>query len=182
MVSPFLMTKYSCTAFIGIGANLPGLNFLTPRATCIAAIQELLSYGMSIENQSSWYKSAPVPTSAQPWFINGIISVKTSLKAPDLIGILQNIEKKFGRVRTTKNAARTLDLDLIDYANTVLGWGKKNDSDLIIPHPRMHKRSFVLLPLFEIAPNWHHPVLKISIEELIKKLDSNQQILLDNEG
>ena len=176
------MKLSTCTAFIGIGANLPGKNFLTPRATCEAAITELLSFGIGIEKQSSWYRSEPVPTSAQPWFINGIISVKTSMKAAELMGVLQNVERKFGRVRTKKNDARTLDLDLIDYADTISGWEKRDVGDLILPHPRMHERSFVLLPLFEIAPSWCHPVFRTPIEELITKLDSNQQILLDNES
>ena len=175
------MTKSICNAFIGIGANLPSLNFATPRSTCEAAIQELLTFGIGIESQSRWYRSAPIPTSTQPWFINGIISVKTTLKASELMGVLQDVEKSFGRVRTAKNAARTLDLDLIDYANTILCWEETNDDNLVLPHPRMHERSFVLFPLFEIAPDWCHPVFRTPIEELIAKLDSNQQILLDNE-
>ena len=174
------MINSSSTAFIGIGANLPSRDFVTPRATCEAAIKKLLSIGISIECQSSWYRSAPVPISAQPWFINGIISIKTSMEASALIGILQDVERKFGRARTIKNAARTLDLDLIAYADTVSGWGKGADDELILPHPRMHERSFVLLPLFEIAPNWCHPVFMKSIEELIEQLDSRQQILLDD--
>ena len=176
------MTISHCTAFIGIGANLPSLNFSTPRDTCEAAIKELLSFGIVIEKQSSWYRSAPIPTSTQPWFINGIISVKTSMKATELMVLLQSVEKKFGRVRTQKNAARTLDLDLIDYDNTISCWEGCEASDLILPHPRMHERSFVLLPLFEISPSWCHPVFRTSIEKLIANLDSNQQTYLDNDS
>ncbi len=178
---PSLMTKYICNAFIGIGANLPGLNYITPRATCEAAVKELLSLGINIESQSSWYRSAPVPTSDQPWFINGIISTCTSLEASALINVLHDVERKFGRARATKNAARTLDLDLIAYANMVSGWKRKADDSLIIPHPRMHERGFVLLPLHEIAPDWCHPVFMTPIEELIAKLDPSQKIIVDDE-
>ena len=175
------MTKFSRFAFIGIGANLPSLSCATPRATCEAAIKELVLAGLNIERQSRWYKSAPVPKSAQPWFINGVISIKISIEASALIKVLQDVESKFGRTRTIKNAARTLDLDLIAYADTVSGWEKGADDKLILPHPRMHERTFVLLPLHEIAPNWRHPVLKTPIEDLIFKLDPRQLILLDDE-
>ena len=168
-------------AFIGIGANLPGLGYATPRATCEAAIQALVLAGVKIEKKSRWYKSAPVPASAQPWFINGIISIKISIEASALIEILQDVESKFGRTRTKKNAARTLDLDLIAYADTVSGWDKEADDKLILPHPRMHERTFVLMPLHEIAPNWSHPVFMTPIEELISKLDSKQQVWPDND-
>lgn len=175
------MTNLSHIAFIGIGANLPCLGCATPRSTCEAAIKALVLAGINIESRSRWYKSAPVPASAQPWFINGVISIKTTIEAPNLIGILQNIENKFGRNRTTKNAARTLDLDLIAYADIVSGWENGADDRLILPHPRMNERSFVLMPLHEIAPNWCHPVLKETLKELIEKLDPSQQILLDDE-
>jgi 2-amino-4-hydroxy-6-hydroxymethyldihydropteridine diphosphokinase len=173
--------KNPSLAFIGIGGNLPGPGYATPRATCEAAVQALVLAGINIEKQSRWYKSAPVPESAQPWFINGIISIKILIEASALIEVLQNVESKFGRTRTKKNAARTLDLDLIAYADTVSGWEKGADDKLILPHPRMHERRFVLLPLLEIAPNWSHPVLITPIEELISKLDSKQQILPDND-
>ena len=175
------MTNSSCVAFIGIGANLPGLGCATPRATCEAAIEALVQSGLNIKRQSSWYKSAPVPASSQPWYINGVISIETSIEAPALISILQDVENKFGRTRTTKNAARTLDLDLIAYADTIAGWEKDANDKLILPHPRMSERGFVLLPLREIAPNWLHPILKTSLEELISQLDPWQQILRDDE-
>ena len=98
-----------------------------------------------------------------------------------MFGILQDIETKFGRIRTTKNEARTLDLDLIAYADMVTGWEYGTDSNLILPHPRMNERGFVLLPLQEICPNWYHPVLNISLDELIAKLDPSQQISLDDQ-
>jgi 2-amino-4-hydroxy-6-hydroxymethyldihydropteridine diphosphokinase len=175
------MTNFSRFAFIGIGANLPSLGCATPRATCEAAIKALVFAGLNIERKSRWYKSAPVPESAQPWFINGVISIKISIGASALIEVLQDVESKFGRIRTIKNAPRTLDLDLIAYADAVSGWEKGAGDKLILPHPRMHERTFVLLPMHEIAPNWRHPVLKTPIEDLISKIDSRQLILLDDE-
>ena len=175
------MTYPSCVTFIGIGANLPGPSCATPRATCEAALKALEQAGLKIKSQSSWYKSAPVPASSQPWYINGVISIETSLEASALLAILQDVENQFGRTRTTKNAARRLDLDLIAYADKASGWQGGVDDKMIIPHPRMSERGFVLLPLHEIAPNWHHPVLNVSLEELISRLDPGQQILRDDE-
>jgi len=175
------MTNSSSVTFIGIGANLPGPGCATPRATCEAALKALEHAGLKIKSQSNWYKSAPVPASSQPWFINGVISIETSLKASELLVILQDVESQFGRTRMIKNEARTLDLDLIAYADTVSGWQEGTDDKMILPHPRMSERGFVLLPLREIAPNWRHPVLNVSLEELISRLDPGQQILRDDE-
>ena len=128
---------------------------------------------------SRWYESAPVPVSDQPWFINGVASVKTELSPEQLMDILHEIEGECGRERGNpdieKNAPRLLDLDLLDFKGTVC----KNDDNKakkapILPHPRMDGRAFVLLPLADIAPHWGHPVSKKSLDELIKSLNPDQ--------
>ncbi len=93
--------------------------------------------------------------------------------------MLHDVEECFGRVRGVKNAARTLDLDLIAYADTVIGWENGSHGSLKIPHPRMNERAFVLLPLQEIAPDWRHPALNLSLKEMIAGLDPAQQTVLD---
>jgi 2-amino-4-hydroxy-6-hydroxymethyldihydropteridine diphosphokinase len=171
------MTKPSSPILIGIGANLDSAQWGSPRATCEAAVKALEQAGLVILRQSGWYKSAPVPISSQPWFINGVIAVETSLKPAGLLALMASIEGDFGRTREQRNAARTLDLDLIAYGETVTGWDDDETADLIIPHPRMNERGFVLLPLREIAPDWFHPALQLPLDEMIAALDPDQQTI-----
>jgi len=167
---------------IGLGANLAHPEHGAPRATCEAALDALKQAGLVVVKKSSWYKSAPVPASSQPWFINGVIAVETSQKAMDLLSLLLAVEDSFGRARGKKNAARTLDLDLIAYGDTVIGWDDSGQNRLSIPHRRLNERGFVLLPLAEIAPHWRHPVLHLSLRQMIATLDPNQQTLRDEES
>jgi 2-amino-4-hydroxy-6-hydroxymethyldihydropteridine diphosphokinase len=102
-----------------------------------------------------------------PSFINIVIEIETILTPLELLKICNNIELKLGRVRLKKNAPRTCDIDIIDYDKKILNI---NNDKLIIPHPEMTKRNFVLLPLFEINRSWKHPESKINIVNLIKSL------------
>jgi 2-amino-4-hydroxy-6-hydroxymethyldihydropteridine diphosphokinase len=111
------------------------------------------------------WESAPVPASDQPWYNNAIVRLDTDLPAHLLMDELKAIEEQFGRVRMTRNEARVLDLDLIAANDEVFETDK-----LVLPHPRMHERAFVLMPLREIAPEWVHPVLKKPINDLIAAL------------
>ena len=157
--------------YIGIGSNLSGKNNETPLQNCKKALIELKKE-VDICKISSWYKSEPIPVSNQPWFINGIIEISTDKSSLDLLEFILSIEKVFGRVREKKNEARILDLDLIDYKKKILYIKNK----LIIPHPRMHERSFVLQPLSELNPKWMHPIKKKGIKELIRNLNDKQKI------
>ena len=111
-----------------------------------------------------------MPVSEQPWFVNGVARVETTLEPTALLAVLQGLEREFGRQRTVANAARTLDLDVIDYDGTV-----ENTPELTLPHPRMQDRAFVLLPLAEIAPGWLHPTLGKTVESLISALPPEQK-------
>jgi 2-amino-4-hydroxy-6-hydroxymethyldihydropteridine diphosphokinase len=127
--------------------------------------------GVTILACSSIHRTAPVPVSDQPWFANAVIRTETALSAAGLLELLHDIEARFDRVRTVRNAARTLDLDLVDHAGMVSGEGDWPE----LPHPRMHERGFVLLPLAEIAPDWRHPVNGAAITDLIDCLPQDQR-------
>ena len=157
--------------YIGIGSNLNGKNNETPLQNCKKALNELKK-GVNICKASSWYKSEPIPISNQPWFINAVVEISTSMSSLELLEFILNIEKVFGRIRKKKNEPRIIDLDIVDYKNQIVSFNKK----LKIPHPRMHQRAFVLLPLRELNPFWVHPESKIKISILIKELDKNQEI------
>ena len=113
---------------------------------------------------SNWHQTKPVGP-PQPDYLNGCITISTSLSPEDLLTFLLDVEQKFGRERKLRWGARTLDLDLILHGDLVL-----ETPNLQIPHPRMHQRGFVLVPLAEIAPEWVHPVQNMTIEQLKEKL------------
>jgi len=152
---------------IGLGANLPG-RFETVRQALDAALLALGAAGIAIERRSGWYESAPVPASDQPWYVNGVAIVTTSLNAAALLRRLHEIEESLGRIRSVPNAPRTIDLDLLDFN------GQLSDDWPILPHPRMHQRRFVLDPLAEIAPSWRHPALRQSAAALLASVDPAQ--------
>jgi len=157
---------------LGLGGNLTCETFGSPRTTCGAALQILEARGIQITGRSKWYESAPVPMSDQPWYVNGVVSVETRLSPESLVKEALDIEAELGRRRTVANAARTIDIDVIAYNGVVIE-GATPDQ-VAIPHPRMHSRAFVLLPLAEIAPNWQHPERTESLSDLIATLPENQ--------
>ena len=160
---------------IGLGANLPSPRHGELRATCGAALESLTEAGLLIVGRSRWYKSAPVPVSDQPWFVNAVVQVKTALTPENLMGLLGQTEEDFGRVRDKPNAPRILDLDLLAYGEIVLSREEKGAPALHVPHPRMTDRAFVLLPLRDVAPGWRHPVENLTVDEMIFHLSEGQQ-------
>jgi 2-amino-4-hydroxy-6-hydroxymethyldihydropteridine diphosphokinase len=154
---------------IALGANLPSPAG-GPQQTLEAALERLETSGVHIAARSRWYRTAPVPVSDQPWFVNGVARVETALEPAALLMLLRQVEEAFGRQRTMPNAARTLDLDIIDYDNRV-----ENTAELTLPHPRMQDRAFVLLPLAELASDWRHPILGKTVENLISALSPEQK-------
>lgn len=157
---------------IGLGANLPGPGQVDARSTCLAALRNLEDRGIHVAALSAWYESEPVPRSDQPWYVNAVACLACERPADDLLSTLHEVEAAFGRVRGAPNAARTLDLDLLDHDGAV----STEDGWPILPHPRMHARAFVLLPLRDIAPNWTHPVSGLTLDALIAELPADQRI------
>ena len=150
------------TAYLAIGSNL-GNKISNIEITKV----ELEKYKIKILRSSSYYISESWPDPSMPNYINIIIKIKTSLTPLELLKICNLIELKLGRVRVQKNSPRTWDIDIIDYDKKILN---KKNSQLILPHPRMSKRNFVLLPLFEVDKSWKHPKSKINIVNLINSL------------
>jgi len=154
---------------IALGANLPSAAG-TPPATLAAALAALAAAGIELERRSPWYRSAPVPAGDQPWFVNGVAAVATSLGPVELLAELHRVEAQFGRIRRTRNEPRPLDLDLLDYDGLV------RDRAPVLPHPRLTERAFVLLPLGDVAPGWRHPVSGAGLAQLIAALPPGQEI------
>ena len=135
--------------FVGLGANLGDA-----RATLLAALAQIDALPQTQRvAQSSFYRSAPVDAQG-PDFLNAVAELRTALQPLDLLAELQAIERAHGRERPFRHAPRTLDLDLLLYGQRVV-----DDPALTVPHPRLHERAFVLLPLAELAPDLHHPRL-----------------------
>src|ERR1700681_2217431 len=156
---------------VGIGSNLAAPRFGSPEDMASAAVAQLPGIGAAVLGRSRWYLSEPVPPSDQPWYVNGVLLVETRLAAPALLAALLALETRFGRRRGVANAARTLDLDLLDYD------GRQSATKrLVLPHPRLHERRFVLAPLAEIAPRWRHPRLGMTARELLRRLPPGQPI------
>jgi 2-amino-4-hydroxy-6-hydroxymethyldihydropteridine diphosphokinase len=141
--------RFKHIAYIGLGANL-GDRRLTVQ-TAIAALGQLPSTMLS--RQSSLYVTAPVEAQGDD-YVNAVVELHTQLTPLELFNALQQLEQQFGRIRSYRNAPRTLDCDLLLYDQQII-----HTSTLQVPHPRMHLRAFVLIPLLEIAPNIHIPGL-----------------------
>jgi 2-amino-4-hydroxy-6-hydroxymethyldihydropteridine diphosphokinase len=156
--------------FIAFGANLPG-PFGAPEQALRVAEGRLKAFGVHIEETSRIWRSAPVPVSDQPWYCNTVTSVRTSLSPQGLLAVLQALELDFGRIRTIRNAARVLDVDIVAYNECLC-----DEEGLTLPHPRMCERAFVLYPLRDVAPGWIHPVSGKSLEILIRDLPPGQKI------
>ncbi len=156
--------------FIGLGANLPSPRHGPPRRTCEAALTAMTEAGLEIVGRSRWYRSAPVPVSRQPMYVNGVAQVASAPTPAGLMELLLGIEAQFGRWRREPNAPRILDLDLLAFGDLVTGPA----DGVVVPHPRMHERAFVLLPLRELAPGWRHPVSGLGIGDLIAALPPGQ--------
>jgi 2-amino-4-hydroxy-6-hydroxymethyldihydropteridine diphosphokinase len=159
--------------FVALGANLPHPVYGPPIETLPRTLDRLQAeITGQIVRRSGWYRSQPVPPSDQPWYINAVAELATTLDPSGLLSALHRVEDIFGRTRSERNEPRLVDLDLIDFRGQVSpapGWP-------VLPHPRCHERAFVLLPLREIAADWRHPVSGETIDALISRLPPGQVI------
>ena len=145
--------------YIGIGSNLGN------RINNIEKAKYFLNlYGINITKISSYYETLSWPDVSKPKFINIVIQSNTRFSPQKFLEIFKSIEKTLGRKKSVKNSPRTCDIDIISYFQDVL------TGNITIPHERMHKRNFVLMPLYELDKNWLHPELKDNIKKLIFSL------------
>ena len=153
-------------AFIGLGSNLASPERqLAEALTALAALP-----GTCVGAVSSFYRTAPVGCAGQPDFVNAVARIETNLAPRDLLQRLLSIERDHGRVREIPNGPRTLDLDLLRYGDLDL-----REDSLTVPHPRMHERAFVMVPLAELAPDLELPG-RGSASELARGLAATQRI------
>ena len=153
--------------YIGIGSNLG--NALK---NCQHAVDSLsLAKGVEITRVSPFYKTEPVGIEKQNLFINAVVEIRTVHSARKLFQALQNIEKDMGREREVKGGPRIIDLDLLFYGQEVI-----KDADLIVPHPEIQSRRFVLEPICEIASYFIHPDFGVSMRGLKNRLGDNKMV------
>ena len=169
---------YDKVILIGLGANLPGPTGATPLETLESVLEDLDERGVRVNRRSRWYRSAPVPKSDQPWFINGVAVVEFDDAPGNLLQILRQVEDKFGRVRRIRNEARVVDLDILAFGDMVetSGTGDRAEGSLELPHPELQNRAFVLRPMAEIVPDWRHPVSGRALDDLIAGLPPDQLV------
>jgi len=150
------------TVYIGIGSNIGDR-----RANCVHAVKLMNESGIMVTKESSLYETKPWGLKEQPMFINMAVIAETDLTPERLLTVLKCIEKKMGRQKTACWGPRCIDLDILFYEDSII-----TERDICIPHPLLHQRDFVLLPLSEIAPDKWHPVLKKTVRQLTEELQN----------
>ena len=151
---------------VALGANLPASSGGSPLLSCETAVNSLRNIaGLHVVAVSPWYRSRPIPPSGQPPYVNGVARLEGEIDPAHLLQTLHEIEAAQGRERTVRDAARTLDLDIVAIDALV-----RTTPDPILPHPRMHERAFVLRPLLDVAHDWRHPIIGLTARALLRRL------------
>jgi 2-amino-4-hydroxy-6-hydroxymethyldihydropteridine diphosphokinase len=155
------MDQWGKVAHLGLGANEN-----SPHERCVEAIRRLsLISRIRLVECSPFYRTEPVGEMQQDWFINAALEIRTTLSPYELLAVLQETEKDMGRVRTAKNGPRVIDLDILLYNQDIMS----DEARLIIPHPELHKRKFVLIPMNDIASYVIHPAFGVSMKGLLDR-------------
>lgn len=157
---------------IGLGSNRAG-EWGSPAATLRRAGGELEAAGCRVTRRSPLYQTAAVGPEPQDAFVNAVLAISCSLPPEALLRRLKSLERLAGRRSGRRWGPRALDLDILDYRGLVRRWSaafggrdRMRPPPLVLPHPQLHVRPFVLLPLLDVAPQWRHPVLKLSARQL----------------
>ena len=154
------------TIYLSLGSNLGDRE-----ANLRAAIERLPQAGVTVRRASAVYETEPRDIPDQPWFLNQVIEAETNWFPRQLLSQLQRIERELGRKRTVPKGPRVIDLDILLYGDQMM-----NQPNLVIPHPLMATRKFVLAPLAEIAPEVMHPVLHKTAEQLLRGLKDPSRV------
>jgi 2-amino-4-hydroxy-6-hydroxymethyldihydropteridine diphosphokinase len=150
--------------YLSLGANLG-----ERAATLRRAVRDFAALG-TVTRVSSLYETEPVGYTDQPNFLNAVVMLETELEPLELLAGTSAIEHAHGRQRSFKNAPRTLDIDILFFGERIIA-----ESNLVVPHPRLAQRAFVLVPLAEIAPELRHPVLSASARDLLAQLSDDDR-------
>ena len=159
MINQDILENQANRIYLGIGSNLGNR-----RNKIEQAKYKLLLKNIRVVKSSNFYESLSWPDKSKPKYLNIVLEVSSDLKPLELLKVLKDIEISLGRKKSYKNAPRECDIDIIDYKS------KKISQKINLPHPRMHKRNFVLFPLYELNKKWFHPKLKTYIKNLIFSL------------
>ena len=158
------------TAFIGFGSNVGDRLDYCDRAVTLLS----LLHSSSVAWISSLYETEPVSDPGDPgpeWFLNGVVRLETDIAPHSLLEVCREVERSLGRNEEDRHGPRTLDLDLLFYGSRII-----KEPGLVIPHPRLHLRRFVLAPMVELDPDWRHPVLNRTVKELLDQLPASPRV------
>jgi 2-amino-4-hydroxy-6-hydroxymethyldihydropteridine diphosphokinase len=154
---------------VALGSNISG-PWGTPRQSVLRAIAEIQKRGVQVLAQSSLLETRPMGPQNQPNYVNAVVLVRSGRAADSLMRMLHLIEKQAGRVRRLRWGPRTLDLDLLDFRGARMGKPTKRPRALVLPHPGIADRTFVLAPIAEIAPRWRHPITGHTAAFMLRQL------------
>ena len=162
------------TAYIAIGSNME-----SPAENCRRAMERLDAHpALSVSARSSLYRSEPFGKTDQDWFVNAVVRIDTSLSPEELLQTCLSIEREMGRTRSEKWGPRIIDLDILFYDDLII-----KREGLEIPHPGIPERSFVLVPMSEIAPDCIHPQLNKPVKTLLQEIEKPKQVQrMDSDG
>lgn len=153
--------------YLGLGSNVGDRE-----GTLFRALTALGERGLLVTARSELYLTEPVDAPPQEWFLNAVAGGRTALAPDDLLRACQEVERELGRVRVVFRGPRTIDLDLLLYGDRV-----ERGPHLTLPHPHLHERRFVLVPLDEVAPDVVHPVLGLTVRELLRRCPDTARVL-----
>ncbi len=161
---------------IGLGSNRAGA-WGCPLATLQRAARELSDDRCRVTRRSHLYETAALGPEPQASFVNGVVAIACSLPPEALLRRLKALERRAGRRSGRRWGPRALDLDILDYNGQIRGWKRPcrshdrvRPSPLVLPHPQLHVRPFVLLPLLDVVPEWRHPVLNVPVRQLWRRI------------
>ncbi|HEY5626669.1 MAG TPA: 2-amino-4-hydroxy-6-hydroxymethyldihydropteridine diphosphokinase [Nitrospira sp.] len=160
------------TVFIGFGSNVGDrVDFCDRAITLLSLLPHSQLLGISL-----LYETEPVKDGGNPgddWFLNGVIQLETDITPKSLLEVLREIERSLGRDEENRSGPRTLDLDILFYGERVI-----NEPELTIPHPRLHQRRFVLMPLSELDPLWTHPTTGQTVQQMLARVSHQPEVRL----
>ena len=162
-----LTDRLPVIAYLGVGSNLGD-----PVRNCRDALRELSSLkNIQVLRRSSLYRTEPVGDTRRDWFVNGVLEIRTTFTAQQLLKAAQWAEQALGRVRAEKWGPRAIDVDILLFGQEIV-----NTDALVVPHPEMHRRRFVLEPMNEIAPYVIHPLYGVSMKGLLDRLEDEHAV------